>query len=45
MRKQGIKVSDAVSEALKSMEESDFMRNVSLDLRIARYNVDCYLAL
>lgn len=29
LRKQGLKVSDAVGEALKSMEESDLMRTVS----------------
>jgi hypothetical protein len=28
MRKQGVKISDAVSEAIKAMDESDFMRNV-----------------
>jgi hypothetical protein len=28
MRKQGLKVGDAVSEAIKSMDESDFMKNV-----------------
>ena len=28
MRKQGVKVGDAISEALKSMEESDLMRAV-----------------
>lgn len=31
MRKQGIKVGDAVSEALKTMEESEIMRAVSTD--------------
>lgn len=30
LRKGGVKVSDAVSEAIKSMEESDWMRSVRL---------------
>ncbi len=30
LRKTGVKVGDAVSEALKSMEESDLMRTVRL---------------
>lgn len=30
LRKQGVKVGDAVSEALKSMEESELMRAVSV---------------
>lgn len=30
LRKQGIKVSDAVGEAVKAMEESDLMRSVRL---------------
>jgi import inner membrane translocase subunit TIM44 len=29
LRKTGVKVGDAVSEALKTMEESDLMRAVS----------------
>ena len=37
LRKQGVKVGDAVSEALKSMEESDLMRAV-------RHPVFCSLA-
>lgn len=32
MRKQGVKISDAVSEAMKAMDDSDFMRTVNLHL-------------
>lgn len=32
LRKRGVKVGDAVSDALKSMEESDLMRAVYIDI-------------
>lgn len=43
LRKTGVKVGDAVSEALKSMEESEVMRVVSLSyLRNYQAVVQCF---
>lgn len=43
LKKTGVKVGDAVSEALKTMEESELMRAVSFRCRIYNAHFVLYL--